>query len=80
MAISVPKDGIYESRAHRGLVEWPVSRRVYIQKGSVRLVNYHSVVKPNDNSITVFGFYNFFNVNTLGPRVSDLPANFNIRI
>lgn len=78
MRIEKAPDGIYESRSHRGLVEWPENRRVYIQKGSVRLVNYQSFVEPKDNTIHVFGFHNFFNVNTLGPRITDLPENFNI--
>lgn len=72
-------DGVYESRSHRGAVEWPECRRVYIQKGSVRLVNYKSVVAPEDNTVHVFSFQNFFDVNTLGPRVADLPENFDIR-
>lgn len=70
------QDGIYESRSHGK--EWHDNRRVYIQNNSVRLVNYVSAIDPESDRITVFGYANFFDVNTLGPRISDLPENFDI--
>lgn len=72
------QDGIYESRCHGFLAPWPENRRVYIQNNSVRLVNYVSVVDPLPERITVFSYRSFFDVNTLGPRISDLPENFDI--
>lgn len=79
MAISAPKDGIYEFRSRPGFTAWPLSRQVYIQNGYVRLVPHRCTPKVSVARVIVFMFQNFFNVNTLGPRVSDLPANFNIR-
>lgn len=72
------QDGIYESRCHGDPARWPKNRRVYIQNNSVRLVNYVSVVDPLPERITVFSYRSFFDVNTLGPRIADLPENFDI--
>lgn len=72
------QDGIYESRCHGDPTRWPENRRVYIQNNSVRLVNYKSVVDPHPERITVFSYASFFDVNTPGPRISDLPENFDI--
>lgn len=72
------RDGIYESRSHGEI--WSENRRVYIQNGTVRLVDYKASVMTEEEAkaIHTFGFNSFFSVNTLGPRVSDLPENFNI--
>lgn len=81
-----PEPGIYESRSSFGSSKWCEDRRVYIQGSTVRLVSY----KPNCMSeeeysrhqklgYDLFNYDWFFQVNILGPRVGDLPENFDIR-
>lgn len=68
MAAERPEDGVYQSRSH-GTKFFP-DRDVYIQGGTVRLVY--------DDCKYTFGYDHFFDVNTLGPRVGDLPKDFDI--
>ena len=77
MAIN-PGDGIYETRSHWVGDRWPENRRVYIQGSTVRLVNYIAF-GDTEPGFDLFDFNFFFEANTLGPKVSDLPENFNIR-
>ncbi len=72
-----PGNGIYETHSNHGHGKWAENRRVYIQGNSVKLVNYEWPA-GSGKSQDVFNFDYFFEVNTLGPRVSDLPENFNI--
>ncbi len=73
-----PGDGIYESKSNWfAQKKWPVDRRVYIQGTTVRLVSYKAYGDTGFSS-DLFNFNHFFDVNTLGPRIGDLPENFNI--
>lgn len=65
---TLPEDGVYHSRSHG--TNWHPDRDVYIQGGTVRLVM--------DDCKYTFGYDYFFKVNTLGPRLRDLPENFDI--
>lgn len=65
-----PVDGIYETRSHTA--KFFPDRNVYIQGGAVRLVE--------DKHNYLFNYSFFFAVNTLGDRLGDLPADFDIRI
>lgn len=64
----VVENGVYQSRSH-GTKFFP-DRDVYIQNGIVRLVN--------DFDKTLFGYDFFFKVNTLGPKIDNLPTDFAI--
>lgn len=65
----IPPDGIYKSKSHG--VNFHPDRNVYIQNGRVRLIS--------DENKFVFAYSFFFDANTLGERISDLPDNFDIR-
>ena len=65
----MPINGIYASKSHG--VNFHRDRDVYIQDGKVRLVK--------DENKFVFDYQFFFDVNTLGERLDDLPKDFNIR-
>lgn len=65
---TIPEDGVYASKSHG--TKFNPDRDVYIQNGTVRLVY--------DDCKYTWGFHNFFNVNTLGKRLRDLPNDFDI--
>lgn len=81
-----PEPGIYESRSSFGATTWQEDRRVYIQGTTVRLVSYRANSMSEEEyerhqrlGYDIFDYDWFFRVNILGPRVSDLPENFDIR-
>lgn len=85
MAVN-PGDGIYETKSFPSCSIWPKDRRVYVQGNTVRLVDYriHGMTDEEHTNhrrlgYDLFDFNFFFEANVLGPRVGDLPENFNIR-
>lgn len=81
-----PGDGIYETKSFPSCQIWPEDRRVYIQGSTVKLVAYRAYGVTDEEQechdrlgYSNFDFNHFFEVNILGPRVGDLPENFNIR-
>ena len=65
------ENGIYQTRHQSCRSGFRPDRNVYIQDGSVQLVN--------DEERTLFAYDWFFRVNQLGPKISDLPEGVNIK-
>lgn len=79
-------DGIYETKSFPSQQIWPKDRRVYIQGNSVKLVDYKIYGLSEEEQkqherlgYSLFHYDWFFQANILGPRVGDLPENFDIR-